>query len=277
MVLRRLTGLGIALATLLTALTMQAQEVATLALRNGERPSGELLDLNASGFWLRINGQDRAFPSADVSAVEFVVGPVPAEAQARINEGRPFVLLRNGQVVDGRLSDLGGTRPLRITIDTPGGAREFLSTDVAQIHINPVARPAQQPAPPQAQPGGAPPTAPEGAIAVPANVAWTDTRIAVAPGQRVRFSATGDIMISSTASTGPGGRPAARAQSARYPLPGAPAGALIGRIDNEAPFLIGASTQPIAIRNFGFLRLGVNDDQVADNSGSFLVTVARAN
>ena len=266
-----LAGLGIGLASLFSALPLQAQEVATLALTNGERPSGELLDLNASGFWLRVNGQDRAFPAAQVAAVEFVVGPVPADAQARINEGRPFMLLRGGQVVDGTLSDLGGTRPLTITMATPGGAREFLSSDVAQIHINPAARSASIGRPSQVV------AIPAGAIAVPANVAWTDTRIAVGPGQRLRFSASGDVMISSSASSGPGGSPAVTAPNARYPLAGAPAGALIGRIDNGAPFLIGVDTQPIPMRNRGVLRLGVNDTDLTDNSGAFQVTVTRGN
>ena len=79
-------GLGIGLVSLLTTLPLQAQEAATLALTNGERPSGDLLDLNGSGFWLRVNGQDRAFPVAQVSVVEFVhlwnpvTDPAPVQA-----------------------------------------------------------------------------------------------------------------------------------------------------------------------------------------------------
>ena len=46
-------GLGIGLVSVLAVLPVQAQEVATLALRNGERPSGELVDLTANGFILR--------------------------------------------------------------------------------------------------------------------------------------------------------------------------------------------------------------------------------
>ncbi len=78
MLKKTLTAIGIGLFSLATALPIAAQETATLALRNGERPSGELIDMSASGFILRINGQDRQFPTSDVAAVEFVVGPLPS-------------------------------------------------------------------------------------------------------------------------------------------------------------------------------------------------------
>src|SRR6188768_4165453 len=97
------TAIGIALFSLATALPIGAQETATLALRNGERPSGELIDMNGSGFTLRVNGQDRQFSMNDVASVEFVVGPLPADAQAKVNAGEPVLLLRSGQVIDGRL------------------------------------------------------------------------------------------------------------------------------------------------------------------------------
>lgn len=64
MLKKTLAALCVGLVSLFTALPLHAQEVATLVLRNGERPSGELIDLNAGGFWLRVNGQDRAFPAA---------------------------------------------------------------------------------------------------------------------------------------------------------------------------------------------------------------------
>jgi hypothetical protein len=265
-------GLGIGLFSLLTVLPVGAQEVATLALRNGERPSGELVDMNASGFVLRINGQSRSFGAGDVAAVEFVVGPVSAEAQAKINAGQPFVVLRNGQLIDGRLTDVGGTRPLRLTIATSTGSRDLTSSDVAQVYVNPVAASTQAAAPP----APAPAPIPAGAITVPANVGWTDSGIAVAPGQRVQFTATGDIMISNAASSGVGGSPAATVATIKYPVAGAPVGALIGRIGNGAPFLIGANTSPILMRTLGRLMLGINDDNLPDNSGNFYVTVTRS-
>jgi hypothetical protein len=267
MLKKTLTAIGVTLFSLTTALPICAQEMATLALRNGERPSGELIDLNGSGFTLRINGQDRQFPAGDVAAVEFVVGPLPADAQAKVNAGQPIVLLRNGQVIEGRLTDVGGTRPLRLTVDTSSGQREFTSNDVAQLHLRPLNGPAAAAQAPQ--PGTA---IPAGAITVPANQAWTDTGMTVGRGSRVQFAASGDIMISSTASSGPGGSPAVTVPASRYPLRGAPVGALIGRIGTGAPFLIGVNTQPIQMPGTGRLMLGINDDRLPDNTGSYSVT-----
>jgi len=279
MLKKTLTVIGIGLFSLATALPIGAQETATLALKNGERPSGELIDMGAGGFILRINGQDRQFPTSEVAAVEFVVGPLPSAAQLQVNQGQPIVLLRNGQVIEGRLSDVGGTRPLRLTVDTPSGPRDFTSNDVAQLHFAPLNNRApvlstgdgrtQTPAPP------APGPAPAGAINVPANQAWTNTGIPVLRGQRISFTARGNIMVSRTGNSGPDGNPAATIGNGRYPLRGVSAGALIGRVGNSAPFPIGSSTGPIEMPTNGPLMLGINDDQLGDNSGSYSVNISR--
>lgn len=273
MLKKTFTAIGIALFSLVTALPTAAQETATLALRNGERPSGELIDMGGGGFILRINGQDRQFPASEVAAVEFVGGPLPAAAQEKINAGQPVVLMRNGQILDGRLSDVGGTHPLRLTIDTPSGQRDLNSSDVAQAHLAPLNN--RTPVSAQAE-SPAPAPIPAGAINVPANQGWTNTGIPVLRGQRISFSAQGDIMISPTASSGPDGSPAVTSPSVRYPLQGVPAGALIGRVGNGAPFPIGRNTQPITMPASGPLMLGINDNVLTDNSGSYSVSLSRA-
>ena len=58
------------------------------------------------------------------------------------------------------------------------------------------------------------------------------------------------------------------------PIPNAPAGALIGRIDNGQPFLIGRNTS-VRMPAGGTLFLGINDDNVSDNNGNFRVLLAR--
>ena len=268
--------IGIGLFSLATVLPAAAQETATLALRNGERPSGQLIDMGAGGFVLSVNGQDRQFPTSEVAAVEFVVGPLPSAAQAKVNAGQAIVLMRNGAILDGRLSDVGGTHPLRLTVDTPSGPREFSSNDVAQLVLAPLNN-----APPVAsQSGGAPVVeapVPAGAINVPANQVWTNTGIPVRRGQALVFNARGDIMISPTASSGPNGSPAVTSATVRYPLQGVPVGALIGRVGNGAPFLIGTNTQPISMPGTGPLMLGVNDDILGDNSGNYSVNISNAN
>lgn len=262
-------GCGVGLFSLLTALPASAQEAATLVLLDGQRPSGELVDLNASGYTLRVNGQDRTFPANDVAAVEFVVGAPLPEAQARIDAGQPFIVLRNGEILAGRLFDIGGTHPLRLTIDTPSGQRDFTSNDVAQIYLYAPKRAAvQAPAPAQA-------AGPADAILVQANRPWTSSGMRVRKGDRIAFSGTGHIMIAANASSGVGGSPAMTSPTIRYPVFNSPVGALIGRIGNSPAFAIGPNTQPIAMPAGGQLLLGINDDEFGDNSGTYAVTLAR--
>src|ERR1700712_4567117 len=97
MVKTTVTLLGAGLLSLAISGPVHAQEVATLVLQNGERPSGELVDLNASGFTLKVSGQNRQFAKTDVRAIEFVVGALAADAQAKVNAGQPLVILRSGQ------------------------------------------------------------------------------------------------------------------------------------------------------------------------------------
>ena len=89
MLRKTFTAIGIGLFSLATALPIGAQETATLALKNGERPSGQLIDMGAGGFVLRINGQDRQFPTGEVSAVEFVAEPLPAAAPILLSRTPP--------------------------------------------------------------------------------------------------------------------------------------------------------------------------------------------
>ncbi len=256
---------GVGLFSVLIVLPVSAQEVATVVLRDGQRPSGELIDLNASGFTLRIGGQDRTFPASDVTAVEFAGGAPPPEAQARINTGQPLIVLRSGQVIDGRLVDIGGTHPLRLTVDTPSGPREFMSNDVAQVYVN---APTRAAAVAEAE-------APAGAIAIQGNQPWTNSGLRVTKGDSVAFSAHGDIMIATNASSGVGGSPAVTNPGIRYPVSNSPVGALIARIGNGRPFAIGANTQPMTMAATGQLFLGVNDDHFEDNSGAYMVTLRR--
>jgi len=50
---------------------------------------------------------------------------------------------------------------------------------------------------------------------------------------------------------------------------------LIGKVGAMAPFPIGSNTQPIVMPADGRLMLGVNDNELGDNSGFFSVTVTK--
>ena len=253
------------LSSFLFAMSATAQEGATLVLKSGERVSGSLIDLTGSGFIMRVNGQERRIGTNDVAVVEFTGGDANADVLTRLRSGQQVVMLRNGQAVEGRLHDVGGTHPLRITVNTPSGVRDFSSNDVAQIFLA---------TPPGAAVGtaGAPATLPASTgVRVDANQAWVDSGLNVTRGDRVAFNASGDIMVAPGASAGVAGTPALT--SPNYPVPNAMAGALIGKVGNSAPFLIGSNTQPITMPADGRLMLGINDDGFGDNTGSFSVTI----
>jgi ABC-type antimicrobial peptide transport system ATPase subunit len=59
------------------------------------------------------------------------------------------------------------------------------------------------------------------------------------------------------------------------PVPSAQTGALIARIGNGQPFLVGTQTRLVA-PTAGQLFLGINDSHVADNQGAYQVEVQRA-
>jgi hypothetical protein len=254
---------GFCLFCLTAALPAAAQEPATLVLRSGERISGELVDLGGVGFTIRVNGQDRQVDSNQVAAVEFTPGGPSADARSRLQSGRPVVVLRNGQIIEGSLNDIGGTHPLRVTLNTPGGQRDFTSNDVAQIFYADTGAVGTS---------GVAQDVPAGDIRVDANRPWTDTGITVRRGERLIFNSTGNINLAEGLSAGVNGTSAT--SSANYPVRNASAGTLIGRVGNSAPFVIGSQGELTMPAN-GRLMLGVNDDHLADNNGFFSVGVAR--
>jgi Ca2+-binding EF-hand superfamily protein len=103
---------------------------------------------------------------------------------------------------------------------------------------------------------------------------WIDTGLHVFAGDTVRFQATGSVQMSGDASdvADPAGSRARRLAN-DAPLPDRLAGALIGRIDDGAPFFIGARATPLPMRQTGRLFLSVNDDHLDDNRGEFRVAM----
>ena len=64
-------GGALAVAAIAYVGVAQAQENATITLRSGERISGQLVDLNASGFTVKVNNEDRQVPKNDVAVIDF--------------------------------------------------------------------------------------------------------------------------------------------------------------------------------------------------------------
>jgi hypothetical protein len=259
---------GAALLAAVIAAPAAAQST-TFVLSSGERVSGELVDMGASGISARVNGTPRNFRLGDVAVIDFTgAGSFPSNEVDQVG-GDHVLVLRDGTVLKGRLTDVGGASPRRISFSTGGSTRDFTSNNVARIYL---ARPNGS-----AMTSGGTSTAnlagASGTIRVPANAGWVSTGITVARGQTIQISSNGEVRLSTDnedVATTAGSKKGRMAGNS--PLPGALAGALIGRVGNGQPFGIGNQASFSAPAS-GLLYLAVNDDQLGDNAGEFGVTI----
>ena len=245
---------------------------ATIVMRSGERIAADVIDIAAPGLLIRQNGQERNIPPSEVAQIDFAGD---GRSSAGVG-GQPRILLRNGQTVDGQLFDIGGDRPKILYVNTSSGQRQFNSDEVALVVLNPT---------------GAATTAAAGsnrvagtagtlgrrqttAFTVPGNQQWIETDVTVQQGANVDFRVTGEVEYAPNVRVSAAGAPRRAPGGGDVPIPNAPAGALIGRIDNGQPFVIGRSTS-VRMPASGTLFLGINDDTVSDNNGNFRVLLAR--
>ncbi len=168
-----------------------AQESVTLLLKSGERLPAQLMDLGGSGFTVRVGNEERNIPKNDVAVIDFGGAAAPMPNEVNDLGGRHLFLLRNGSHVRGEFVDVGGSRPLRLTVRTDSGTQDLSSADVRRIYLD---KPATRPG------GGAPPPPPPPSIGgttvrVNANQRWTPTNIRVRRGQQVRFQTSGEIRL----------------------------------------------------------------------------------
>jgi hypothetical protein len=264
---KRMVLAAVCLAWLVPASAI-AGEQATLILKSGERISGDLTDLNASGFHITVNGQDRAVPQNDVATIEFG-GAAPAAAAQRVASGQPAAITKSGDVVDGRLTDIGGTSPLRLTFQTSSGERNMTSAEVSRVVLAASGNAAAG--------GQAVGTVGQGGARsynIPANQQWTQTDLMVREGETLRLRVDGQISFAPNNNANAGGAPGGT-RGTGTPIPSAPQAALIGRIDEGQPFIIGRQTS-VRMPASGRLWLGINDDVVSDNSGEFRVLIGQS-
>jgi len=259
-----------------------AAERVNFILTNGERHSGTVAAHgdqreNLINNYLNIatNDKDLTFPVDQVAVIDFVGGrPQPAEL-AQLGAGQMLVM-RDGSVQQGRFVNMINGDTLQWD-NASGQRQQFAIRDVSRVYLNPASARTvfNYNGTQQGQAVATSGQAITQQVRVDAKQAWTDTGITVNAGERVSFSASGQIAFG----TGPGqtadpnGNPAER--RANYPDPSVPVGALIGRVDNSAPFAIGMQTQPLGMPASGRLMLGVNDNELNDNSGFYTVTVTK--
>src|SRR5918994_4350878 len=208
---------------------------ATIVMRSGESLSVEVIDIAAPGLLIRQNGQERSIPPAEVAQIDFAGdGRSPAGVG-----GQPRILLRNGQTIDGRLADIGGNQPKILYVETGSGPRQFNSDEVALVVMNPSGAASAAVAGNAGPPAGTVGTLGRRqttSFSIPANQQWTETDVIVRDGETLELRVTGDIEYAPNARVSAAGAPRRTAGGPDVPLPSAPAGALIGRIDNGAPF-----------------------------------------
>ena len=246
---------------------------ATIVMRSGDRQQVEVIDIAAPGLLVRQNGQERNIPPAEVAQIDFAGdGGSPAGAG-----GQPRILLRNGQTVDGRLSDIGGNRPKILYVDTPSGQRQFNSDEVALVVLNPTGAAATTAARSAGRATGTVGTLGRRqttSFNIPGNQQWTETDVVVQQGETIELRVTGEVAYAPNVRVSAAGAPRRTPGGAEVPIPNGGAGALIGRVDNGAPFMIGRDTS-VRMPAGGTLFLGINDDNTSDNSGAFRVIIAR--
>src|SRR6185436_4400605 len=111
-------------------------------------------------------------------------------------------------------------------------------------------------------------------VMVSARQAWTDTGIDVRVGDRISVTPSGMIRYTPSQNDRVDPSGGSNHATAAAPRPDLPIGALIGRIANGEPFLIGRGLEAMRITMNGRLTLGTNDDVLSDNDGQFRAVVS---
>jgi hypothetical protein len=186
-------------------------------------------------------------------------------------------LLRGGESMKGTFVDVRGGEagreggPLSLIFRTNGQERTVALDNVSRIYLGnfPAATTANNaPASTAALPNGA--------VRVPGNATWVATPLTVRRGDTVTFNVTGQVQLSDNAEDMAHAAGAmSQRRAAGAPLPQNFAGALIAKVGNSAPFPIGDVKTPVTMPADGQLYLGINDDEVSDNRGEFIVQLSR--
>jgi hypothetical protein len=178
------------------------------------------------------------------------------------------LVLMNGRRIQGELLGVYG-REIEFE-ERAGGARRVMRVpraDIVRIEFLEEQSGNQQDVRPVI-----PPRLRERNVTVSPTAAWTDTGIDVRAGQEIYFQTWGQVTWSPNKRVDANGTRDSKSNPAR-PLPTRNGGALIGRIGDRDTFLIGLDVGPFRIRQNGRLYLGVNDDNLEDNTGFYYVVV----
>ncbi len=257
----------------------QSEDRATIQMRDGAKVEGRIEELDRGTLFLRVSLHDQRRIAVDSIALIDRKGGASGLPDTEIREARnaeQLLMLTGGSSVKGRLLQIIGGEG---SSDTGPRAYVFRTTDGRDVRYAPdqVARIYLGSYPFAAAVGNAPaadsPLA-SGAVRVPANAAWISTGLVVRKGDRITFTTTGEVQLSSNT--------ADRASAAGAPrtaplaaMPGVNAGALIGRVGVGGKAFGVGDQALVPMPAAGLLYLSVNDDERSDNSGEFHVVVGR--
>ena len=277
----------LALVVLATQAAPFAQEQVTVVRRNGERVSGRFEDWvrQTDTVYVRVSPNDqRRIGMGDILVIDGGGDGknLPANEVQAAQGAEHILVTRRGDVMTGRLVNIEGgegsaqpNEPRSVSFRAGGGEQRLKFAEVARIYLGNYPRPTTTatPTPAPATPS-APAPAPEGSVRVAANQQWTATNMNIRRGDRVLFTPDGEFQLSGEADDKASASGSLKGRmAANTPMPSVLAGALIGRIGNGAPFAIGNQSLPLPMPGDGPLWLGINDDQVSDNTGALIVRV----
>ena len=282
--LQRMLAVGlVSLSWLSAGALVQAQDRATVQLRNGTKIEGRIEELTNDTLFVRVSLHDqRRIPVRDIAVIDRVGGAsgLPDTEIREATGPQHLLLLSNGSSVKGQLVAIRGgegsaneNQPQTYVFRSSGREEDYRPQQVSRIYLGsyPVA----------ALSGSKTANTSDlavgadvpGAIRVPATAGWVDTRMRVRKGEFISFNTSGEIQLSDNRND--------RAHAAgtprtapNAPMPGAYAGALIGRVGNSQPFAIGDQAS-VPMPFDGVLFLAVNDDERSDNAGEFVVSLGR--
>lgn len=257
-----------------------AQDRVTLMLRSGETVNGRFDGVNQGLFYLDVSDTDeRKIPLGQIVVVDVGGGAtnLPENELREARGGSHVLVTRGGQLVRGQLAGIEGSRvsgnedPATVVFRAEGGEeRRIRMSEVARLYLG------NYPGGSSGSTGSSEPPAGSGGavLTLRGSQQWLDTGLSVREGQVVQISASGQIQVSPNGDdrATPNGHQAGQ-RTPNAPVPDAPMGALIGRIGNNRPFGIGGNAR-ITMPQAGRLYVGVNDDNVGDNSGQYEVRIA---
>lgn len=265
----------------------EAQDRATVQLRDGSKFEGRIEEMTGGELFVRVSQHDqRRVPVSNVALIDRVGGAsgLPDTELREAAGSQHVLLLSNGSSLKGQLVAIRGgegsaneNQPRAYVFRTDGQERSFAPDQVSRVYMGQYAfasNTGSTAAPTGNSAAGLDPgQVVPGAIRVPAAAGWVTTGMRVRKGEVISFNTTGEVQLSENS--------ADRARSAGSsrtapgaPLPSAAAGALVGRVGNSQAFGIGNQTS-VPMPFDGVLFLAVNDDERADNAGEFIVSLGR--